>query len=180
MLERLRNGPWWVLAIFAGAMFFVGQIPVVVLNAEGRSPVIGLVVALVGSAAWGLAFAVFVVRLRRRFVPLLTGADGRPTTPAQRKAMARAMIRGPLPTEADARRSVAGLIKINLDMARWLRWFVVPACVGIVALSAYLGITESPSYALAAPLVAGLLTYWFWSQRRMRHRLGLLEAAPRS
>jgi Na+/melibiose symporter-like transporter len=180
VLERLRNGPWWVLAIFAGAMFLVGQIPVVVLVAEGRSPLVGALVALICSVFFGAFFGIVMARLRRRFAPLLEGPDGGQLTPAQRKALGRAALRGPLPVDPAQRQAAARLARVNLDLLRGQRWYAVPVFLVMTVLSAYLAATDSPWYALATALFAGAFAYWLWAYRQVRRRLPLLEAPPGS
>jgi len=126
LLERLRHGSWWVLAIVGGLLFFVGQLPVVVLVADGGSPLVSALAALVGSALFGVFIGIFMLRLRRRFEPHLTGQDGEPLTPAQKKALGRAALRGPLPTAPSQRRAAAGVARVNLDLMRRQRWWAVP------------------------------------------------------
>ncbi len=178
MIERLRNGPWWVLAIVGGLLFFVGQLPVVVLVADGGNPLVSVLAALVGSALFGVFLGIFTVRLRRRFEPHLEGPDGQPLTHAQKKALGRAALRGPLPTDPSQRRAAAGVARVNLDLLRRQRWYAVPGYGLFTVLAVYLAATHTPWYALTVPLFAGLLVYWLWTYRQVRRRLPLLEGPP--
>jgi hypothetical protein len=181
VIERLRNGPWWVLAIVGGGVFFAGQFALVLLEAttwQGR--LVGGLFALLVSAVFGIVMARFTVRWRSKLAPLLQGPDGTLLPVDERRAIGRATQRGPLPTEPQQRRAAAGLARASHDIMRRQRWYAVPTYAVMIAISLYLAVAESAWWALATPLFAGLLVYWLWAYRQVRRRLPLLEAPSSS
>ena len=167
---RLSKAPWWMWSLAMGTVF--GMFEVVSSLVEGRRVVPALVGGVVGGALFGLLMGPFMSRQSRRNRDVLGSVpDG------DRRAVARAALRGPLPTDSQLRRATARYARSVIErntVAR--RALSVAIWVSFTVLAIVLAVHERRWWYFVATLFfVGLGVVGEVTQARIRHRLPLLE-----
>jgi len=165
----LQTAPWWVVGAVQGTVF--GLVFGIVTAIQKGESWVGVVVTVVLSGAmFGLAMGLVVRHQRRRQPYPVADLDL-----AGRRNAERAAVRGPVPTDPDARRDAAALTRHQLQLmarGRTQALVVFPVFLVLALLAAV--VFGGWLYWLCAALMAGLLAQIVLRPRRLRRRLSVL------
>ncbi len=167
---RLSTAAWWVWSLGVGTVF--GVFELVSGLVEGHRVVPALIGAVVGGAVFGGLMGPLMARQARRNVEVFGSAPR-----ADRRAIARASFRGPLPTDPALRQATVRYTRSHLEgdtRARRVRTLLI--CVAFVVLSIVVSVYDGEWWFL----LIGIFFLALWivgvvTQSRMRKRLVLLE-----
>jgi hypothetical protein len=160
------RAPWWVLSLWSGAIFAVGQFTFRRLDGMSAGP------AAIGAAVGGVIFGLVMGPISRRIGNGYLEAMGDVPVSKQREVR-RAVTRGLVPTDPEVRRAALSLVSYRIESFRKMRWAVV-MWLFFILLSLGLTVTDSRWWALAVLLFAGFLSMHLWMPRRLRMRESLL------
>jgi hypothetical protein len=166
---RLSRAPWWVWSVVLGTVF--GAYEVISNLIEGRRVVPALIGGLVGGAVFGALMGPFQARQSRRNLETF-GSIPR----ADRRTVARAALRGPLPTDPELREATRRYARSVVDRntpAR--RAWTAAVCLGFVVLSIAVSSQGQWWFLLVGVLFGGLGIVGALTQTRIRRRLTMLE-----
>lgn len=165
----LQTAPWWVVGAVQGTIF---GLPFGIFTGlqHGESWVGVVITVLVSGAAFGLAMGLVVRRQRRRQPYPVPDLDL-----DRRRAAERAAVRGPVPTDADARREAAALTRHQLQLMARGRPFALVVFSVFLVLALLAAVTAGGwLYWVGAVLMAGMLAQIVLRPRRLQQRLVLL------
>ncbi len=170
MREKLQEAPWWVWSLIEG-VFFVSFMTVFFHAQDSAAGWPGAIVAgVISGAAFGAVMGPFAARQRRTTV----AAAGRLPDQDMRVA-GRAVMRGPVPQDAETRQAAERLAIHQLNELSRFRWFGLCVFAAFTLLSGYLALTSSPSWWAATAVFAAFEGLYLFLPRHLQRRVNLLK-----
>jgi MFS family permease len=166
------DGPLWVWAVLYGAVFAIFETAVGLLG--DQRPLGVIVGAVVGGVIFGPLMGWFMRRAARRQRAALGAASRQ-----QRRAITRAAVRGPVPTDPELRHAAAGyaahLVQLNSGSRRAVG---LAGCAMFVLLSIVAALAGGTLWVLlCGAFFAGVGLWSLWFPTWLRRRIDRFEAA---
>jgi hypothetical protein len=168
----LLRAPTWVLSLVTGTVFGLAMFAIQLF--EGSTATAAAVGACLGGVIFGLVMGPISRRTNDGFLEATAGLPA-----AQQRAVRRAVMRGPVPADPEARRSAASVIARQLATYRRMRWAPV-VYLAFIALSLWLTVSDSGWFALAALLFTGFCALHLWTPWYLERRRRLLAGETTS
>ncbi len=167
MRWRLAASPWWVQGLLYGT-FFGAWMTVFSRYQTGRW-LVALGGGVVGGAFFGVTMGLLMSRASARVVADLEGFS-----PFERRVVARASWRGPVPEDPRLRAAARSLLERRRDQVRRTRRLSLVVFPVFVLLYVVMAITRSWWWWLAAVAFVGFLVLTLTTPARLDRRLTLL------
>jgi hypothetical protein len=167
--ERMQRAPWWVWSLVVGVAFGLFRFFRALLL-DDVSLVAALLLGLVSGLIFGLILGPVLSRLAKRQREAMGAADDNSA-----RAARRAMMRGPVPEDAQVREAAARTAAFQLQQLHRQRLWGPPFWLLMIALAVWMTVTRSPWAILALIVFCGGLVYQLWMPRHLRRRLELLQ-----
>jgi hypothetical protein len=165
------NSPWWVFALLNGVLF--GGFETIDHLATGRHSVLSsLLAGVLGGVFFGLFMGFFSSRRGSRL-----RRDVGDVPVENQRAVARAAVRGPVPSDPAMRSAALRLATFQAVESRRQLFRSMTAFAGFAAITVLLAVVDGPLWLIGTAFFVGVALWVASVPKRLERRMILLRDA---